>query len=47
MKFIFSNPPTNFKGEDGKVTGVSLQDETTLGADVVVLGVGKCNIHNT
>ncbi len=40
VKLIMNASPTEFKGEDGQVTSVVLQDGQSLPAGLVVLGIG-------
>ena len=40
VKFRMSSGMKKFVGKDGKVTGVQLEDGSTLDADVVIVGVG-------
>lgn len=41
VKFYFERGIKEFRGEDGHVTHAVLSDDTTLAADLCVLGIGK------
>jgi hypothetical protein len=46
-KFVFRNPPAEFLGESGSLSGVKLQDGTVLEAQLCIIGAGLSNSHIT